>query len=245
MSEKKVIPLHPPQTQPDFDPGAEKASRKNAPQWNYTQVTENQMKWPHWVLQWICVQLVKTYTRLNYKLTILGRENLPKDWIPCVVAANHSSNLDPPLVSVALEYRPIAYMAKQELFEKPLMRYYNWMMSSFAVNRERLELSTVKTALRILKHGKWSLGIFPEGTRSEDSTTVGQPKKGVAYFAKAAKVPIIPLVIVHHTVTDKNGQPKKAITIKIGQLIPPDTNLNRLSETLQQTLQSLADSVAV
>jgi 1-acyl-sn-glycerol-3-phosphate acyltransferase len=213
---------------------------RSQPVKRHSQLSKSQLTWPHWVLQWICVQLVKHYANFLYKVTIYGRENIPKEWIPCVVAANHSSSMDPPLVSVALEYRPIAYMAKEELFQKPLMRFYNWMMSSFAVNREKLELSTVKTALTVLKHGKWGIGIFPEGSRGTDSTVINTPKKGVAYFAKSAKVPILPLALVHHT----TAKGKKAITIQIGSLIPVSDNLDELSQTLQTTLQALANQAA-
>lgn len=205
---------------------------------SYTRLSDSQLTWPHWVLQWICIQLVKLYANLLYTVIIQGKENIPEEWIPCVVAANHSSSLDPPLVSVALEYRPIAYMAKEELFVHPMMRFYNWMMSSFAVNREKLELSTIKTAHRVLKHGKWAIGIFPEGTRSGDSKVIGSPKKGVAYFAKSAQVPILPLAVVHHELKGK-----KAITVRIGKLIPPSKDLDGLSSTLQNTLQELANSI--
>lgn len=205
---------------------------------NYTQLTDAQLQWPHWVYQWICIQLIHIYVSLFYTLRIHGRENKPKEWKPCVVACNHISSLDPPLVSVALDYMPISYMAKLELFEKPLMRLYNWLMSSFAVNREKLEISTVKTAMKVLKHGKWSLGIFPEGTRKKDGTEDGGgAKKGVAYFAKMGKVPVLPLAMVHSV--QANG--RKRIDIQIGKLIPPEDDIDAFTEKIQKTIQAMAD----
>jgi 1-acyl-sn-glycerol-3-phosphate acyltransferase len=126
-------------------------------------------------------------------------------------------------------------MAKMELFETPALRAYNWAMSSFAVNREKLELSTVKTALKVLKQGKWALGIFPEGTRNKEGT-VQSAKKGVAYFAKMANVPVVPLGIVHSV---KNG--KKTIDIQIGNLIQPEDDLDALTAKIQTTIEALVE----
>lgn len=204
---------------------------------NYTQLTDAQLQWPHWVYQWICIQLIRIYVSLFYTLRIHGRENKPKEWFPCVVACNHISSLDPPLVSVALNYMPISYMAKIELFQKPLMRLYNWLMSSFAVNRQKLEISTVKTAMKVLKHGKWAVGIFPEGTRQQGSTEAAGAKKGVAYFAKMANVPVLPLAMVHSV--QPNG--RKRIDIQIGKLIPPEDDIDTFTDKIQSTIQALAE----
>ncbi len=210
-------------------------STKGKPE-KYTELTERQLTWEHYIYQWISIQLIWIYVSLRYTLKIHGRENTPKEWMPCVVACNHLSSLDPPLVSVALNYRPISYMAKKELFEKPLMRIYNQLMSSFAVNREKLEISTIKTAMRVLKHGKWAVGIFPEGTRNTDGS-ISTPKKGVAYFAKMAKVPVLPLGMVHSV--DKNG--KKRIDIRIGTFIPPQDDIDALSDAIQDAIQALIE----
>lgn len=208
------------------------------PKKSYTSLADSQLTWPHYIFQWICIKLIHLYTVLNYDLRILGKENQPKGFQSYIVACNHVSSLDPPLVSVALCYQPISYMAKMELFEKPLLRYYNILMSSFAVNRDKLELSTIKTALKVLKHGKWSLGIFPEGTRQKDGT-VSAPKKGVAYFAKTAWKPVLPLAMVH--IPQPNGK-KTKIEVRIGRLIPPEEDMDALAEKIQNTIAELAET---
>lgn len=154
-----------------------------------------------------------------------------------VIAANHISSMDPPLVSVALNYRPVSYMAKKELFEGAAwMRIYNVAMSSFAVNREKLELSTIKSAQKVLKSGKWALGIFPEGTRNKNAEAMGDAKRGVAYFARSAKVPVLPMGIVHLPDT-----PKNRIHICIGQPIPWEEDLEAFTETIQNQIRLLME----
>jgi len=199
----------------------------------YSELTDSQFGWPHMVLQWICVRLLQVYFLTKFGLRVYGRENIPKAWFPCIVAANHISSLDPPLVSVALDYRPISYMAKIELFHSFWMRLYNWGMSSFAVNREKLEISTVKTALKVLKHGKWAVGIFPEGgRRKQEQAEVSETKKGVAYFAKTGKVPVLPLGIYL-----KDG---KRLRVCIGQLIPSEgKDLDTLAEDIRLGIAAL------
>lgn len=207
------------------------ASSKN----KYSTLTDNQLKWPHWIFQWLSIQTLHIYYRLTHRIRIFGRENVPKEWFPCIMAANHATSMDPPLVSIALNYRPISYMAKMELFQTPGLRLYNQAMSSFAVNREKLELSTIKTGLKVLKHGKWAMGIFPEGTRNKEGT-VQSAKKGVAYFAKAAQVPVLPLGIAHSI---KNG--KKTVDVKIGTLIPPEDDLDSLTAKIQSAIETLVE----
>lgn len=210
----------------------------HGPSGDITRLTDRQLTWPHWVYQWICLKLLKFYIICRFKLHVTGRENIPSDWLPCVVVSNHTSAMDPPLVSIGLDYRPIAYMAKKELFVHPLMRTYMHAMSSFAVNREKLDVSTAKTAMKVLKHGKWALAIFPEGTRQRDGA-LGDAKKGAAYFAKMGKVPILPMAIVHSV--EKNG--RKRIDLRIGPLMPYEKDIDALADRIQETIAALIAEV--
>lgn len=200
--------------------------------------SDRQLSWPYTVAQRICIQLMGIYYRFFCKLTIRGRENQPKGWQSYIVACNHSSSLDPPLVSFALYYQPISYMAKMELFENYWMGLYNYLMASIPVNREKLELSTVKNALKVLKTGKWALGIFPGGTRTQDGS-VGEAKRGVAYFAKSANVPVLPMAILY---SKPPGQ-KKQIDVLIGQLIPPEGDMDALGQTVTTTITDLLNEL--
>ena len=85
-----------------------------------------------------------------YRLEVQGRENIPKD-NSYIIAANHLSTLDPPLVCAVMN-RSVAYMAKKELFENIFLRWWlNWL-GAFAVDREKLGVSTIKTVMTIKKN---------------------------------------------------------------------------------------------
>lgn len=187
------------------------------------------------VFQWITCQIfVGAFVKLMYKYKVEGKENLPKNE-RFIVAANHLANIDPFLVRFALN-RHIAFMAKEQLFEqffsKKLMDY----CGAFAVNREKVEVSTIKTALNI-KNTKWMLGLFPQGTR-DTSDGIKKITKGFASFAKATKTGILPVAII-----GSNEKPKlfksNHLTVKIGKLIPYSNNLEEMMTQWCETLSEL------
>ena len=157
----------------------------------------------------------KSIFYIMYRLEVHGTENLPKD-NAYIAASNHLSALDPPLVCSVLN-KGGAFMAKKELFDNPLLRWWlNWL-GAFAVDRENLSISTIKTAIQIKKTG-WVLGIFPQGTR-QDPGKITNVTKGFANLARKTKCGILPIGIVG---TDKKAKIPFTgkIIVKIGKLIP-------------------------
>lgn len=127
-----------------------------------------------------------------YRIKIYGRENIPEG-ARFIVAANHISYLDPFIVSYAVK-KPVAYMAKKELFEESWFQTLcmDWL-GAFAVNREKLEVSTLKTVKEVYK-SSWMLGIFPQGGIRKNKT-IEKINKGFAVISKAAKWDILPVSI--------------------------------------------------
>lgn len=133
-----------------------------------------------------------TFFKILFRAEIIGRENLPAEG-PVIVAANHMSNWDPPLLATFLP-RPISYMAKEELFTNPVFGAAIRQCHAFPVKRGAADRAAIKVAVQVLKLGK-CLGLFPEGTRSKD----GQMKKaeaGVALIASMAGSPVLPAAII-------------------------------------------------
>ena len=171
---------------------------------------------------------------IMYRLEIHGRENLPKH-NEYIAASNHLSALDPPLVCGVLN-KGGAFMAKKELFNNPLLRWWlNWL-GAFAVDRENVNISTIKTVMQIKKTG-WVLGIFPQGTR-QDAGKITNVTKGFANLARKTKCGILPIGII--------GTDKKAkfpftgkIIVKIGKLIPYSDNVQEMVDKWGQAVQEL------
>lgn len=172
--------------------------------------------------------------KLVYRLEVQGRENIPEN-SDYIVAPNHLSTLDPPLVSAVLN-RGVAYMAKKELFDNIFLRWWlNWL-GAFAVDRENLGVSTIKTVISLKKTG-WVLGIFPQGTRQEPGT-ISNITKGFASLAKTTKCGILPVGIIG-TQDVKRLPFSGKIVVRIGKLIPYSDDVNDMVAKWGQSIQEL------
>ena len=187
------------------------------------------------IFQWItCHLCFGSFIRLMYDYSVEGRENIPEHG-KFIVAANHISGRDPFLLPLALNL-PIAFMAKEELFEKFFSRTLMDFCGAFAVRRDKVEVSTIKTALNI-KNTNWMLGLFPQGTR-DSSQKVEKITKGFASFAKATKTGILPVAIIG---TDQKPKwpfsPK--LTVKIGKVIPYSDNIDDMMRQWCDAISSM------
>ena len=127
----------------------------------------------------------------DYRLQTFGRENVPRTG-PLILASNHISWLDPPLVGAHFPRR-ISYMAKKELFEIRWLGRLISTMGAFPVDREGSARAAIKHSLDILKDGG-CIGIFPEGGRNLEGDK--QAQTGVALLASLSGAPVIPAAIV-------------------------------------------------
>ncbi|MEX5285740.1 lysophospholipid acyltransferase family protein [Selenomonas sputigena] len=130
--------------------------------------------------------------KIFFRAQIKGKENLPKEGA-VILAANHMSNWDPPLLATFLP-RPVSYMAKQELFVNAVLRFILVRCHSFPVKRGAADRGAIKAAVAELKNGS-CLGLFPQGTRSRH----GEKRKaepGVALLASMGKAPVVPAAII-------------------------------------------------
>ncbi len=157
--------------------------------------------------------------KLVYRIEINGLENVPKD-NNSIVCPNHLSTLDPPMM-VAVMPRSVAFMAKKELFDIPFIRWWIDWLGAFAVNRESLGPSTVKTVQEI-KASNWVLGMFPQGTRGVPGEIRGVTK-GFAGLAKLTKCNILPVGLIGSEQVKRWPFTGKII-VNIGEIIPYDKN---------------------
>lgn len=135
--------------------------------------------------------ITATITRLAGGCDIHGRENVPTTG--CLVAANHVSFLDPPMMSYALP-RYTYFMAKRELFEIPVLGWWIRVALAFPVEMDSPDRTAIRYAVDLLKRGE-CLTVFPEAGRSPDGT-LQAAQLGVAFIARAAGVPIVPCAII-------------------------------------------------
>jgi len=122
--------------------------------------------------------------KLFFRFTVKGAELLPSKG-PFIVACNHLSHFDPPVVAAAYPYR-LNFMAKEELFRNKLFGFIISNLNVFSLDRNTADLKSIRMALDILKHKP--LVIFPQGTRGASFDSVSA---GVGFLYRKSKVPII------------------------------------------------------
>lgn len=128
---------------------------------------------------------------LTCRARLFGREHLPPGG-PLLLACNHQSFLDPPLVG-SMTGRPLHYMARDSLFRVPGLSALIRLHNAFPVKTDTTDLASFKTSLRILKAGG-ALLVFPEGTRSHDGA-ITQCQPGIIHLMRRANVPILPVAV--------------------------------------------------
>ena len=153
--------------------------------------------------------IVVSFCRSYFRLEVVGHENIPKSG-GVLLAPNHISYLDPVLLPVAVNRR-VYSMAKEELFENPLSRFFLTRLNAFPVRRGKVDRHTLRRSLQILGQGK-VLNVFPEGMINLHGTVM-EGKKGVAWLALKTNAPIVPVKIIG---TD-NLLPDGALFPKMGR----------------------------
>ena len=108
-----------------------------------------------------------------------------------IIASNHLSFLDPPLIAASWS-EAIAFFAKADLFENPLLRTLITNLNAHPVGNGN-DVKSLKLACKLLEEGNKIL-IFPEGTRSLDGSLVPF-KRGIGMLSLRTKTPIIPTYI--------------------------------------------------
>jgi 1-acyl-sn-glycerol-3-phosphate acyltransferase len=144
------------------------------------------MKWIYW-LGWMSFGCA---FRSLFGMRVIGGENLITEG-PVLVASNHQSFLDPPLIG-NLYKDEMVYLARKTLF----VGFGRWLYAKWnaiPVDQERPDMASLKTIIRKLKEGHRVL-VFPEGERTNDGM-LGKAAPGIGLIAVKSGVPIQPVRI--------------------------------------------------
>ncbi|MBL8013126.1 MAG: 1-acyl-sn-glycerol-3-phosphate acyltransferase [Candidatus Omnitrophica bacterium] len=189
------------------------------------------------MVYWIVYFATKLLSFLYFPLRIQGRENIPRTGA-FLLACNHVSYLDPMVMGIATGRR-MNFMAKEELFRKPVLGFVLVRLWAFPVKRNTADRGALKESLARLKRGL-PLLMFPEGTRHG---APGEKKieSGIGFLAIKANVPVIPVYIedsqkvlppgakfLHrHAVKVRYGIPKK---------FPQDSDYDQVARQVMESV---------
>ncbi len=172
---------------------------------------------------------------------IYGAKKVPMDG-PLIVVANHASNFDPPLLSSCMR-RPVSYMAKESLFEMPVLAPAIRAYGAYPVKRGSADRSAIREALRQLENG-WAVGIFLQGVRTPDGR-ISSPKLGAAMIAAKAQVPLLPVSLwgTEKILRKGSALPKPSpVTVRIGDAIAPPVS-SKDKAALKEVTQRCTDEI--
>jgi len=142
-------------------------------------------------LYWFCYTSAGLIARTVFGYRAFGQENIIEQG-PAIMAANHQSYLDPPLVGITCR-NEVYFLARKTLFEKKLLGPLIARVNALPVDLSRGDLTAVRTIINLLKEGHRTL-IFPEGTRSRDGKI--QPAlPGIGMIIAKTLVPVVPMRI--------------------------------------------------
>jgi 1-acyl-sn-glycerol-3-phosphate acyltransferase len=169
---------------------------------------------------------------------IYGAEQVPASG-RLIVVANHASDFDPVILSNCVR-RPVSYMAKEELFQVPVLRQAIRLYGAYPVKRGTADRSAIRAALAQLEAG-WAIGLFPQGTRTADGR-IPEPKLGAALLAAKSQSPLLPVSLwgTEAIVIKGRKLPQPVpITVRIGALISPPASTDRpqLEAVTQQCVE--------
>lgn len=187
--------------------------------WHYTHR-------PMSVLQkafyWLAATLLVWPVRWFFKLRLVNGENLPLGG-GMLLAANHPSYLDPPLICLEVSWwtqRIVRGLAKIELFQNPFLAWLIAAQGAIAIDRSNGRPTLVQV-VRILSEQQGIVLYFPEGSRSEGREgRMGHFHTGVIVAAIQSGVPIVPIAIEGTDLAWRKGMKwprRQRVVITVGQ----------------------------
>jgi 1-acyl-sn-glycerol-3-phosphate acyltransferase len=127
--------------------------------------------------------------RFYFGWRVYGAERVPVTG-PVVLAANHASYVDPPLIGAGLP-RQVHFLARDTLFTQPVLGSLLRSWEVVPVDRDGAGAGGLKAILDRLRQGGAIL-LFPEGTRSADGQ-LQAARAGIGLVILKSSCPVVPV----------------------------------------------------
>jgi 1-acyl-sn-glycerol-3-phosphate acyltransferase len=200
------------------------------------------MSFPYWITRTVC----GFFFNLGFKTRIVGIENIPHRGA-YLLASNHVSYFDPPLISGTTP-TPLYFFARKSLLKNWWFFLLHKGLNVIPVDLDGNNVAAVKIAIRMLKEDK-PLVIFPEGTRAVDGQ-LKRGRSGAGFIACQTQVPVVPVRIfgTYEALDRKTTKPKwgMPLTVVISKPLKPeeyDVNV-KSKERYQLAVDKIMEAIA-
>ncbi len=190
--------------------------------------------------------LAGTVHSMWFRGEVVGTENFPRTG-PYLIASNHASHLDPPLVGSQIS-KQMRFFARKTLWHNRLLAWWLDQVETIPVERDTGDIGAIKRVLQALKEDR-AVVLFPEGTRSPDGR-LQKAKAGVGFMACKTGVPVVPCRVYDSFAAFGKGQsiPRfgTPVTIVFGAPIPasdyddPAAGKARYEQAAQRIMDRIA-----
>lgn len=190
----------------------------------------------------------RTLYRLAFRF-YFGWRVIRPDRVPAkgraILAANHASFLDPPLVGSAAE-REISYLARETLFRYPVVGWILRKVNAVPIDRDGGGPAGLRNILDRLNRDD-AIVLFPEGTRTRDGMM--QPARaGIGLIVIKSGAPVIPIRIwgTYEAFSRHHKFPRRRkVTIKFGNPINFDSLRAEVATADKARLKQIYQEIAL
>lgn len=111
-----------------------------------------------------------------------------------IIICNHYSTYDAFFLYLKLKGKKIYFVTITEVKKKLLSRYLTWLFDCLYIDYDKINVSFIKEALKILKNDG-VIGIFPEGEINPRKYGFSVFQRSFIYLARKSKANILPLYL--------------------------------------------------
>ena len=187
--------------------------------------------------------LSKAIAKTFFHYRVIGAENMIEEG-PCIIAANHCSYLDPPLVGIACR-RAIHYLARKTLLDWPVLGPIFPDLNVIPVDQNNADRSALRGVIRVVQNGG-AVVVFPEGSRSPDGRL--QPAQpGLGMIVAKTGAPVVPVRICGSFTALPRGRQRPrlaAVTVVVGRALRFPAEITEGREAYQKISDRVMDAVA-
>ncbi len=170
-----------------------------------------------------CTKIVVFFGRIHIHTT--GIEKVPEN-TRFLLVGNHISNFDPILTWHVLNKNKLIFISKPENFKQPVFGAIIQRCCFLSIDREspRDSVRTIMDAAALMKEDKFSVGVYPEGTRNRPMQETLLPfHNGMLKIAQSAHAPVVVVTMKDTNLIEKNFPWKRSdVYLDVLDVIPAE-----------------------